>query len=67
MKNLPLKIFSTDPIPNPILKELLRTTRGTQLATIPTMFLTATGLGPFSHDYAENYDNKQFHKSVGHH
>lgn len=45
MKNLPLKIFSTDPIPNPIHKELLMSTNGTQLAAVPTRFSAATGLG----------------------
>lgn len=42
MKNLPLKIFSTDRIPNPIHKELLMSTNGTQLAAVPTRFSAAT-------------------------
>lgn len=45
MKNLSLKIFSTDPIPNPIHKELLMSTNGTQLAAVPARFSAATGLG----------------------
>lgn len=41
-------------------------TKGTQPAASPTRFSAATGSGPLSINYAENYENKQFHKSVCH-